>query len=189
MDLAVNLLYPLDEFYDRAGLPLPAIVRVDGHAVPAPYHELLVHMRDMTPTLAAAFGCTLELEVMDREISGNAYTRQIVLKARGDRVLFGAIRIYLERFPDQAREMILAGVTPFGSVLQQSRILHSSSPIAFFRIEPDAVINAALGLSAPGELYGRRNVLRNEDGLPLAQVFEVLAPHTSEPPTSRETHS
>lgn len=135
-------------------------------------------MRDMTPTLAAAFGCTIELQVRKHDLREPAYSRQIVLLAGGDRVLFGAIKIYLDRFPAEARRLILAGGLPFGSVLQECGIVHSSSPIAFFRIESDSLINEALGLAGTRELYGRRNVLRDADAHPLAQVFEVLAPHT-----------
>lgn len=144
--------------------------------MPAPYRDLLVHTSDMTPTLAAANGCPIELRVLEHFKTGSAYSRQIVLLAHGRRVLFGAIKIYLDRFPPAARSLILADRTPFGTVLQTSGIVHSSSPLAFFRIEPDAVISGALGLEGTRELYGRRNVLRDSQGQPLAQVFEVLAP-------------
>lgn len=172
----MNLLYPLDEFHDRAGLPLPLIAELEGRLVPAPFHDLLVHRRDMTPTLAAACGCEIELHVLAHAMAESTYSREIVLFAAGRPVLFGAIKIYLDRFSTHARDLILADAMPFGTVLQSSGIAHSSRPIAFFRVTPDAVISGALGAAGAGELYGRRNVLLNAEGQPLAQVFEVLAP-------------
>lgn len=172
----MNLLYPLDEFYGRAGLPLPLIAEVEGRLVPAPFRDLLVHHRDMTPTLAAACRCEMVLRVMEHSLAQSAYARQIVLLAAGKPVLFGAIKIYLDRFAASARDLILADAMPFGTVLQTSRVVHASRPIAFFRVTPDTLIAGALETSGEPELYGRRNVLLNADGQPLAQVFEVLAP-------------
>ena len=51
-----KLLYPLNEFYEQAELPLPPAIRVEGRDVPEPYKSLLVHERDMTPTIADAYG-------------------------------------------------------------------------------------------------------------------------------------
>ena len=48
--------YPLDEFYAQAGLPLPAIEQIGGEDMPEPYRSLLVHQRDMTPTLEKFHG-------------------------------------------------------------------------------------------------------------------------------------
>ncbi len=173
----LDLLMPLVYFYNADDLPLPSVEFIEGPAMPEPYRSLLVHSRDMTPTLAAAFACTLELRVLEHVRSGNSYSRRIVLLASGRTVLFGAIKIYLDRFPPAARDLILADTMPFGAILQASGIVHSSSPIAFFEIEADTSIAGALGLTAPRPLFGRRNVLSNARAEPLAQVFEVLAPH------------
>ena len=53
--------YPLDEFYSQAGLTLPRIEAVQGHAVPEPAQSLLVHQNDMTPTLEAFHGRPIHL--------------------------------------------------------------------------------------------------------------------------------
>src|ERR1043165_9844915 len=41
----------LDGFYTRAGLRPPLLRQLMGEDVPQPYHSLLVHSLDMTPTL------------------------------------------------------------------------------------------------------------------------------------------
>jgi len=51
-----GILYPLDLAYSRAGVPPPAVTRVQPDAIPQPYRSLLVHERDMTLTLEQHFG-------------------------------------------------------------------------------------------------------------------------------------
>src|SRR6266702_1049221 len=43
----IHLFYPLNEFYEQAGLPLPSVAEVEARDVPEPYRSLLVHDRDM----------------------------------------------------------------------------------------------------------------------------------------------
>jgi chorismate-pyruvate lyase len=100
------------------------------------------------------------------------------LKASGSGrpVEFGAIVIDLGCLPDDAREMVLKGERPLGTVLAIHGIAHASHPRAFIRVTSDPFINAALGLSSPRELYGRRNVLMTPDNRTLADIIEILPP-------------
>ena len=61
---AVDLLYPLNEFYAEAGLALPSATRINGREMPEPYRRLLVHDRDMTPTMEAAYDRKMNLRVL-----------------------------------------------------------------------------------------------------------------------------
>lgn len=170
-------LCPLDEFYRLSHRPLPAVVPCDAPAVPEPAHSLLVHTRDMTPTLAAFHGAPISLRVLRHQRTNGIYSREIVLEAAGRPVLFGAIRIYVDRFPPAARELILADSLPLGAILQSQQIAHTSRPEGFFAVEPDELIRAALGLPADAApLYGRRNVHWSPREEPLAEVVEILAP-------------
>ena len=105
----VNLFYPLNEFYDQAGLTLPKVVRVEDRDVPEPYKSLLVHKRDMTPTLSDAYRRGIQLRVLKHALRDEVFSRQIVLVLEGDErpVVFVAIKIYLERFPPEARRLVL----------------------------------------------------------------------------------
>src|SRR5438034_1010750 len=71
--------YPLDEFYAQAGRQLPVIEPIAGEAMPEPYRSLLVHNRDMTPTLEQFHGGTVHLRVLRREERGDFYLREVVL--------------------------------------------------------------------------------------------------------------
>jgi chorismate-pyruvate lyase len=177
-----NLLYPLNEFYDRLGLPLPAVVRVEERDVPEPYKSLLVHTRDMTPTLAGFYDRGIQLRVLRHALRRDVFSREIVLVLEGDErpVVFGAIKIYLERFPAEARRLVEEMKQPLGTILQTQGIVHASRPEAYIQVMADAAINGALGLTGSHRLYGRRNGLWNASQQALAQVVEILPPADSE---------
>jgi chorismate-pyruvate lyase len=173
-----DLFYPLDEFYEQVGLPLPAVARVEGREVPEPYRSLLVHDRDMTPTLADAYGRSVNLKVLSYSFRDKVFSRQIVLELEGDGkpVVFGAIKIYLDHFPPEAKRLVLERKLPLGTILQTQRIAHSSRPEAYIQVDADSVISSALRLTGPCQLYGRRNALWNSSRYPLAKVVEILPP-------------
>jgi chorismate-pyruvate lyase len=183
MNSDLHLFYPLNEFYALLELPLPSVTRVEGCDVPEPYRTLLVHQSDMTPTLADAYGRAIQLRVIRKELRDHVCARQIVLETagNGEAVLFGAIKIYLDRFPPAARRLVLEGRLPLGGILQSERVSHTSRPEAYIRVEADAVIQEALALTKPHILYGRRNVLWDSSQQALAQVVEILPPSGPRP--------
>jgi hypothetical protein len=175
-----GLLYPLDEFYRRAGLIVPHACLVEGADVPEPYRTLLVHDRDMTPTLEAYHAERIHLRTIGRRQDGDALSRLVVLTttATARPVEFGAIVIHLEQFPPAAREVILGCRVPLGTVLAEFGIEHFSRPSAFLRVNSDPLINGSLDTTGSDPLYGRCNVLRKPDGQALADVIEILPPVT-----------
>src|SRR5579862_2171781 len=106
---ASSLVHPLDEFYAAAHLPLPPLNEIDGEAMPEPYKSLLVHQRDMTPTLEKFHRRSIHLQVLGRRRKADAYFREVVLRLdeTNQPVEFGAIKINLDLFPATAREEIL----------------------------------------------------------------------------------
>ena len=73
----------LQRFYSRTGLPLPPFVQLKNEEVPQPYKALLVHSSDMTPTLEGFYHQTLALTVLSRELEGDSYFREVVLRQIG----------------------------------------------------------------------------------------------------------
>ena len=173
-----ELLYPLNEFYDELHLPLPSVERLRGSQVPDPYRKLLVHHDDMTPTLEKFHQQPIRLRVLQHHQLGEVLSRQVLLLL-GDSersVEFGAIRIYLDQFPPQARKLILEGRLPLGNILASEQVSHSSHPKAYVRITSDAIINKALGIGEATSLYGRRNRLASASQKTLAEILEILPP-------------
>ncbi len=170
--------YPLDEFYAQAGLTLPPLQQIDGEAVPEPFKHLLVHLDDMTPTLEKFHKGTIHIQVLSSRRTQNAYFREVVLLLDGSNkpVEFGAIKINLELFPEKARQLILEEHLPLGHILGEHTIKHSSQPKAYFRVASDKRINAAFKLAGAHILFGRRNTHFNPQGLPMAEIVEILPP-------------
>ena len=172
------LVHPLDEFYAQMGLALPPLQQMDGEAVPQPYKRLLIHHDDMTPTLEKYYGRDIHLRLLGRRRKGNGYFREVVLLLDGTEkpVEFGAIKIYLDRFGEEARRQILEEQRPLGHILQECGVKHSSRPKAFLRLASDHFINDALQLTGANVLYGRRNTLFDPQERPLAEIVEILPP-------------
>jgi hypothetical protein len=172
-----SILYPLSEFYERSGVPLPHVERLAPSAVPEPYRRLLVHERDMTPTLEAEYGLPVGLRVLERAVAGGVASRRVVLILGAETAVeMGAIRIFLDRLPPPARQAVLEWREPFGSLLRRNRLAHYSRPSAYFQVTADASIAAALGIQSARALYGRRNTIWNGVDEPLAEVVEILPP-------------
>jgi len=180
---ARSIIYPLDEFYARSGLVLPPLDQIDGEAMPEPYKSLLVHDRDMTSTLEHFHGAGVHLQLLTRDRRGSVYFRQVllVLDSNEKPVEFGAIEIHLNRFPEAARERIVAERFPLGHILKEFEIEYSSCPKAFLRIASDELINRVLGLRGAHVLYGRRNTLLNMANESLAEIVEILPPFDRAP--------
>ncbi len=174
----LSLFEPLADFYQRADAPLPAIECMDGQKVPEPYRQLLVHDGDMTPTLESYHGGQIYLKILDRRQDQDSLSREVVLMTEetDKPVEFGAIRINLSDFPEEARQQILDCRRPLGSIISDFKVVHQSRPTAFFAIESDRLMEKAFGLSQPCRLYGRCNVISGKMGRILAQVVEILPP-------------
>jgi chorismate-pyruvate lyase len=182
-----RLICPLNEFYEQLGLPLPAVARVDGWDMPEPYRNLLVHNRDMTPTLERAYDRSIQLHVLRSTLAGGVLTRQVVLVAEGSQVpvAFGASKIHLEHFPEDAKPLVVEGKQPLGAILRTQGIEHAGCPEVYLQVTADALIHFALSLTKPATLYGRRNSLVDAAGRTLAQVVEILPPRNGNSNTER----
>ncbi|MBM3882958.1 MAG: hypothetical protein FJ387_25105 [Verrucomicrobia bacterium] len=171
-------IYPLDDFYARAGLPLPEIEVIPGDVVPEPYKTLLVHRNDMTPTLEDHYGCDIHLEILNREERGNFYFREVVLRLDKNEqpVEFGANKITLNLFSPPVRRLILEERIPLGHLLKVHKVPHHGCPKAFLRVQSDDLINRSFGLAGTQTLYGRRNTIWDEEERPLSEIVEILPP-------------
>jgi hypothetical protein len=172
-----RFLEVLGEFYRSLPEPLPLeAVMVEPGDVPEPYHDLLVHEKDMTPTLTAHFGEEINLRVLQRELSGNHFRRHIVLEGAwsGRAVEYGAIRIDLDVLGEAARREVIECRTPLGAILGSHGIMHKSCPGGFFRILSNPLIDRALALKGPQWLYGRCNCLASGTRRTIAEVVEIL---------------
>jgi len=173
-----SFLYPLSEFYAHARLPLPQIEPIPGETVPEPFRSLLVHHNDMTPTLEAFHQSDIHLEIISRERRGDFYFREVVLRLIGTEqaVEFGANKVFIGRFPEEAQDLILQAEVPLGRILKNCGIKHRTEARAFLRVKSDALICEKFGLEQPATLYGRKAIICDWQGRPLSEVVEILPP-------------
>lgn len=172
------LLYPLSEFYRTEGLELPKTCEISRDEMPEPYRRLLVHNSDMTPTLEAAWGGNLHVRAVRQVRQGSVYMRQSLLLLDGSETVtaMGAISINLDRFPEQARRLILEQHLPLGGILRNHGIEHRCRPAAYFAVSADSIIGNALEVREGRPLFGRRNVMWDAEERVLAEVIEILPP-------------
>ncbi len=170
--------YPLSEFYFRAKLSLPRIEIIPGDAVPEPFRKLLVHQKDMTPTLEEFHKSRIHLEILSSDPRGGYYFREVVLRLDHDEapVEFGANKIHLGAFPEEAQELILLEQVPLGRILKDCAVRHQTVAKHFLRVEPDEFMARALELEQAIPLYGRKAVISDLQGRPLSEIVEILPP-------------
>ena len=173
---AASLLKPLADFY--AGRVPPEVRFVEAARIPQAYRQLLDHSNDMTSTLQSFHREEIRVHVLEIRKDDICYEREVLLVTRDTRrtVEFGAIEILLELFPTAAQGEILRAEMPLGAILRSFGIEYKSKPRAFFEIESDDVMNAALKLSHTQTLYGRCNEITNTKGQVLAKIVEILPP-------------
>jgi chorismate-pyruvate lyase len=173
---ATSLLKPLADFY--TGRALPAVRFIEAARIPRMYRHLLDHSNDMTSTLRRFHGEEIRVQVLESRQDDACYERKVLLVTLNTRrtVEFGAIEIWLEPFPVGAQRAIFRAEMPLGAILQSFDIEYKSKPRAFFEIESDDVINAALALLDTQTLYGRCNEITNSKGQLLAEIVEILPP-------------
>jgi hypothetical protein len=173
---AASLLKPLADFY--TGRALPEVRFIEAACIPQAYRQLLDHSNDMTSTLRRFHDEEIRVHVLESRQDHTRYERQVLLVTRDTRrtVEFGAIEILLELFPIGAQREIFRAEMPLGAILKSFGIQYKSKPRAFFEIESDDVMNAALKLSRAPTLYGRCNEITNTEGQVLAEIVEILPP-------------
>ena len=171
-----DVLFPLNRFYETEHLALPKTVLMAGADLPEPYRGMLDHDRDMTPTLEAFHDSRIHLELVKKDHRGGFYFREVILRLDRDEkpVEFGANKLHIGIFSEEAQEQILLEQVPLGRILKECGVRHVTEAKFFLRVEPDELICRALELESPVTLYGRKAVISDHKGLVLSEIVEIL---------------
>lgn len=169
-----------------------AIVEPD--QVPQPYRDLLIHRRNMTPTLERYFGSPASLVVLkqNEDVPG-IVTRWILLEVEDRRntsnpstsldtprrrfvAELSTIRIHLKHIPECLHDEIRRGSAPLGTLLLRERVNQQPNPHFFVKVNVKAGTSIALALRETTDAvhYLRTNTLTGDGGCVIAQVVEML---------------
>ena len=170
-----DLQYPLNELYGRFGRAMPEIREVKGKDVPEPYKSLLVHDNDMTPTLGKFHASPIYITAINSCTENGLYYREVLLSScKNDRpLLYGAIKINLDLLPEKGAQKVLGENEPFGGILAECKVPHSSRPSGYFEVNAGDFIAEKLNVELGSLLFGRRNTLYSENMEPLAEIVEI----------------
>jgi len=174
-----GLLHPLSMMRRARGLSKLDFKKIQPDQVPQPYHQLLVHEGDMTSRLESFHQESVRVRRLRSSNDGKGYFREVILETDQNPakpVEYGAIEIQLSQLPENAREAVVEGEMPLGTILIQGRIAYSCSLRGFFQVVPDDSIREAFALELPGILYGRSNRIEDRMGETIAQIVEILPP-------------
>ena len=177
INIVDEFTFPLDEFYHLGKRDLPSIEPIDRLKIPEPYKSLLVHERDMTSTLSKFHDDIIQLNVLNQHNQENEYYREVLLvtKSKQRPVEYGAIKIFLQQFPEPARKAIVEAAAPLGQLLHEYNINYLSRPKGFISIKCDGYIGDLLKCSNQTKLFGRRNSLYQANNqMQIAEIVEIL---------------
>lgn len=180
-EATTDVFWPLRVFYVWKEIQAPEFIPVTVASIESPYRSLLVHDRDMTPTLQEYHKDSIHLSVLNFDIEDDILTRFVILKTDGDErpIEFGAIQIDVGLMDTVPRNLVMEGHIPFGGILYMYDIPHTSRPSCFFEVESDEVMEEAFQMDRSRKLYGRCNTISFPSGDPLAYVVEILPPEYS----------
>jgi len=155
----------------------PHLHHIRPEHIPEPYHTLLVHDWDMTPTLAEFHQSPIALRIVDWEKGVGQCSRRVVLLDKQQiPVEYGAIIIHTDHLPEPAATAVFECRQPLGTILEEHDVDHDSHPFAFFKVTPDIEMRDALLIDGHTPLFGRFNRITTPAGLLIAEVIEILPP-------------
>jgi chorismate-pyruvate lyase len=182
-ELTESLMWPLNLFYAYYKRDMPEITPLFDWHMPEPYKQLLVHERNMTPTLEAFYTSSIHIERLNVVPDKQECSREVILHLDTDKrpVEYGASRIFLNNLPQKAIDQICEGHMPLGTILNQNNCQHTVELSGFFKVKPTSFFTNVFSSTNGTPLYGRRNTLVALNGKPIAEVCEILPPVENTP--------
>ena len=161
---------------EECSIPAAAFTIMPGEKLPEPEQKLLFHPNDMTSTLEQYLKSELYVERIQNLETEDVYLREVFLRTRdSDAVVeYGVIAIVLKSFTKDQHPVIHADYEPLGGLLHQFKIDFESTPVCFFSILAEYLVNTPFKELAGHVFYGRFNQLTKANGQKLAWIMEIL---------------
>lgn len=157
---------------------------VQGDETPEPYRRMLDHEHHMTVTMERYHGCSVNVEILDRQLDGDLYTRKILLRRSTDNVpvQFGIVRFHFEFVTQAVRNELLLGQTPLGRVLINHNVLRHIELGTVLELVVGPQLAAALEMPVDSVTYGRLATIfcNGQPAVDLLEVSSLLTPTSSD---------
>jgi hypothetical protein len=145
--------------------------------LPEPYKRLLVHDHHMTVAMEEFHGTQVRVQVLERKLEGNIYSRKILL-ARSDNgqvVQFGLVRFDLGVVLPDVRAEILSETTPLGRILINYNVLRHIDLGAILQLTIGPGLAQPFACPVATTTYGRlATIFCNRR--PAVDLLEVASP-------------
>jgi hypothetical protein len=153
------------------------VEHIPANLTPEPYKQLLVHDRHMTLTMEEFHRSPVVVNVLDRKLEGNIYSRKILLKRSDDgaMVQFALVRFDLSVVLPAVRDEILSEQAPLGRILVNYNVFRVVDLGAILQITAGPAFARLCGCSIGQLTYGRLATIFC-NGRPAVDLFEAAAP-------------
>jgi hypothetical protein len=150
-------------------------VEVPAEQLPDPYRQLLGHTHHMTVTVENFHGSPVDVEVLDKRVSENHYSRKILLRRQSDNqvVQYGIVRLNKAALSEDVRKEIESESIPLGRVLIQRDVMRTVKLMSTWEIKPGPELQNAFACG--DELCFGRTALIYTDGVPCVELLEIVS--------------
>lgn len=150
---------------------------VSAEEMPPVFQKLLAHNNHMTVTVEGYHRSPVNVQVLDRTLQGDHYSRKILLSRQSDGgvVQYGIVRIDFAQVDPQVRHKIESEGIPLGRVLISHNVLREVELVSLWRIEPGDELRELLGRDRDEVVYGR-TALIHVAGEPAVELLEIVTP-------------
>lgn len=161
---------------EGCSIPASSFRLLPGEELPEPAKRLLFHGNDMTSTLAKYHGSPLYVDRIQNLELDDVYLREVFLRTvESDTVVeYGVIGIVLHSFTPEEQAVIEADREPLGGLLHRFNIQFKSTPVCYFSISAEYLVDTTFKDLKGHDFFGRFNKLSKTNGQTLAWIMEIL---------------
>ncbi|MGY8770623.1 MAG: hypothetical protein ACKVH8_19590 [Pirellulales bacterium] len=163
-------------FYDRVE-DLGQFEEVAVDQLPETAQTLLAHHSHMTVTVERFHNSPVDVKVLERQTSGNYYSRKILLNRQSDGqvVQYGIVRLNSDYLDDEVEQEIKSESIPLGRVLINHNVLREVQLVGLWRINPNQELRSLFNISQGQIVYGRTALIYC-NGEPAIELLEIVTP-------------
>lgn len=170
----LNELKSLTSLFPEENLLIEKAEHVPAAMVPEPYKTLLAHDHHMTIAMEKQHGCSVNVQILERNNIDEYYCRKIVLtnSITNKVVQFGIVKFNFQYVTETVKNEIIKGETPLGRILIDHNVLRHIDLGAILKIKSGPALAEYLQIESGETTYGRLATIFC-NGQPAVDLLEV----------------